>query len=142
MINYNPFIIFRYLIMIIFIKMYNRTKENEVFTEKIDNIEIKDIINIFYSRDSESLISKENQLFLNFHSKRLKKMGFSLELCKSLFGTKNYVSINIKYKDEDIPNYFKIIEIEDLNGEKETHHIYRYQYCLDLITKEKNLKIK
>jgi hypothetical protein len=122
--------------------MDNRKKENEVFTEKIDNIEIKDIINIFYSRDSESLISKENQLFLNFHSKRLEKMGFSLELCKNLFGTKNYVSINIKYKDEDIPNYFKIIEIEDLNGEKETHHIYRYQYCLDLITKEKNLKIK
>jgi hypothetical protein len=54
--------------------MDNRTKENEVFTEKIDNIEIKDIINIFYSRDSESLISKENQLFLNFHSKRLEKM--------------------------------------------------------------------
>jgi hypothetical protein len=54
--------------------MDNRKKENEVFTEKIDNIEIKDIINIFYSRDSESLISKENQLSLNFHSKRLEKM--------------------------------------------------------------------
>ena len=115
----------------------NKIKGMKVFSEKIGEIEIKDIINTFYSNNPEILLTENEKLFINYQSQKAKDLGFSKDLCQKLYGLKGYSSINIKYNEEDIPDFYKIIEIEDSNGEKEIHHIYRYKYCQELITKKK-----
>lgn len=110
------------------------------FSEIIENIQIKDIINIFYSMNPDTIKSKDNKLYINPFSEEAKTLKLSEDLCNKLYGIRGYTSIKIKYKDEEIPNFSKIIEIENSNGEKEIHKIFRYQYCKNLITNEKKFK--
>ena len=108
--------------------------------EKIENIQIKDIINIFYSNNPETIFFRNNCFYINSQSEEAKTLGLSKDLCNKLCGIKSYAFFKIKYNEEDIPGFFKIVEIEDSNGEKERYYIYRYQYCEKLINEEKKFK--
>ena len=115
-------------------------KNIKIFSEKIEGIKIEDIIKLFYSNDSEAITSKENKIFINPESQKAKNLGISKELCDNLYAIKNYATINIKYKEKDIPNFYKRIEIKNSNGEREIQEIYTLKYCEKLIKEEKNFK--
>lgn len=108
----------------------------DIIEEKIENSTVKDIINIFYSNNVKS---NEGKLLIDYETVG-KQNGFSKELCRSLYGTKNFSTLYIYYKNEKIPIKYKIIEIEDLSKKKELYHIYRYKYCSNLIINEKKFK--
>ena len=110
------------------------------FSEKIENIQVKDIIDIFYSKNPQTIYSKGNKLYINPNSEEAKKLHVTPDFCNKLYGILGYISIKIKYNEEDIPIFFKTIEIENSDGNREIHYIYRYQYCQKLIIDEKKFK--
>ena len=117
-------------------KNINNIKE---FSEKIENINVKDIVDIFFSTDSKAIISKEDKLYINYQSDKAKELGLSEDFCKKFYATKNFVSLIIKYNEEIIPNFYKTIEIDNSKGVKEIHHIFRFKYLENLIN-EKQLE--
>ena len=110
--------------------------EGNVIEEKIQEVEIKKIFDIFYSINKDLFTSKEIKLSIDYESLG-KGMGLSIELCNDLYAIKDSVAIFVYYKEEQIPPYFRVVEVEDSSKNLETYHIYRYQFCYDLITKQK-----
>ena len=115
--------------------MEEKQKEEQVIEEKIGEIEIKKIFDIFYS-NTNSLTKKDNKFIIDYETFG-KSMGFSKQLCDDLYAIQDFAVINVFYKEKEIPSFLKEIEIEDLSKKKEKYHIYRYEYCHDLITEQK-----
>ena len=115
--------------------MEEKQKEEQVIEEQIGEIEIKKIFDIFYS-NTNSLTKKDNKFIIDYETFG-KSMGFSKQLCDDLYAIQDFAVINVFYKEKEIPSFLKEIEIEDLSKKKEKYHIYRYEYCHDLITEQK-----
>lgn len=107
-----------------------------IIEETIDGIEIYKIIDIFYS---EKVTSKDNKLTIDYDTVG-KSCGFSKELCNDLYAYKDSTAIYIWYKDEELSSFYRTVEVEDSSEKKEIYHIYRYNFCLDLIKNKKQFK--
>ena len=109
----------------------------KIISEKIESINIKDIIQVFYSLDPKILISQNATLVINHESQEAKNLGLTKDLCSKLYAKRNFGFISIKYNGIDIPNFYKTVEIENLQKEKEIYEIYRYETCKKIIKEEK-----
>ena len=87
----------------------NDNPDKKIIKEKIDEVEIKTIIDLFYS-DKISL--KEDKLVIDYDTVG-KEIGFSKDLCNNLYATKDFSFLYIYYKNKEIPQYFKTVEIYD-----------------------------
>ena len=96
--------------------MEEKQKEEQVIEEKIGEIEIKKIFDIFYS-NTNSLTKKDNKFIIDYETFG-KSMGFSKQLCDDLYAIQDFAVINVFYKEKEIPSFLKEIEIEDLSKKK------------------------
>ena len=111
----------------------NDNPDKKIIKEKIDEVEIKTIIDLFYS-DKISL--KEDKLVIDYDTVG-KEIGFSKDLCNDLYATKDFSFLYIYYKNKEIPQYFKTVEIYDQKNEIEVYEIYRFETCQNIIKEKK-----
>ena len=101
--------------------------------EKIDNITVNTILDIFYT---DLFKDKIGTITIDYE-KLGSSLGLTKEICKNIKAEKDYASINVFYNNERIRQIPKLVEFINSKGEIKKYLFYTKNFCKNLVAEKK-----